>query len=117
MTKPRWERILKTQDLKTIWKSLNWRGTFDNLEGSTPPDNEFKGHFERLLVQETPPSYEVLNKIDTAPHMPILDDPFSYVELDSAISSMKSNKSYSGICPGILKILPITWFMFFSFNF
>ena len=112
-TKPRWERLLESQDLKTIWKSLNWRGTFDNKEGPTPSDDEFKVHFERLLSQETPPSDEVYNNINTAPYVPILDDPFSYSELDSAISSMKSNKSYCGICPGIIKMLPITWFIFF----
>ena len=45
--------------------------------------------------------------------MPILDDPFVYSEFDKVLNSVNSNKSYSGICPGIFKALPITWLMFF----
>ena len=112
-TRPRWAQILECQDLKTIWKSLNWKGTFDNPESSQPSDSEFKNHFERLLVQDNEPTGADLCDIGNAPYVPILDDPFVYSEFDKVLNSVNSNKSYSGICPAIFKALPITWLMFF----
>ena len=48
-----------------------------------------------------------------------MDDPFTLQELQEAVSGMKKNKSFCGICPGVIKLLPISWFMFFLtiFNF
>ena len=45
-TRPRWAQILDSQDMKTIWRSLNWRGTFDHPDDSQPSDSAFKNHFE-----------------------------------------------------------------------
>ena len=44
--------------------------------------------------------------------MPVLDDPFIPSELETVTNSLNTGKSYSGICPGIMKILPISWFIF-----
>ena len=41
-TRPQWARILDTKDPKTIWKSLNWKGTFDDIEENQPSENLFK---------------------------------------------------------------------------
>lgn len=116
-SRPRWAQILDTQDSKTIWKSLNWKGTFENLEGTQPSDNAFKNHFERLLAQENGPTGDEYIDIDSAPYVPVLDDPFGYSEFEKALNSVNSNKSYSGICPGILKALPLEWLMFFMLIF
>ena len=83
-TRPRWARILESQDLKSIWKSLNWRGTFDDPAESQPPDNAFKLHFEQLLSQEANTTGNMVNT-DTAPYIPVLDDPFVYKELENAV--------------------------------
>ena len=110
-TRPRWALILESQDLKSIWKSLNWRGTFDNATESQPPDSAFKNHFEQLFSEDGNPTENLVNT-DTAPHIPVLDDPFLYSELENAVKSLNQNKSFSGICPGILKSLPLSWFLF-----
>ena len=108
---------MESQDSKTIWKSLNWKGTFENLEGTQPADSAFKNHFEKLLTQDNGPTSDEDNDIDNSPYVPVLDDPFTYNEFDKALNSVNSNKSYSGICPGILKALPNTWLMFFMLIF
>ena len=116
-SRPRWAQILESQDSKTIWKSLNWKGTFENLKGTQPSDSIFKNHFERLLTQDNGPTGDEYNDLDNSPYVPVLDDPFAYNEFDKALNSVNSNKSYSGICPGILKALPKTWLMFFMLIF
>ena len=52
-----------------------------------------------------------------APYIPVLDDPFSMQEMMEAVEGGNKNKSYSGICPGIVKILPELWLSFFLFIF
>ena len=111
-TRPRWARILETRDPKYIWKSLNWKGSFDNREETQPSENIFKDHFERLLNQDDTTLTNSNIEIETAPYIPVLDDPFMVNEVDIAMNSLNQNKSYSGICPGILKVLPVSWFMF-----
>ena len=71
----------------------------------------FKDHFEHLLDQcdNTIPENQ---DIETAPYIPILDDPFVNKELETAINSLNQNKSFSGVCPGLLKVFPLPWFMF-----
>ena len=44
--------------------------------------------------------------------MRVLDDAFTFQELDSAIKGTKVGKSYTGICPGLLANLPRMWLIF-----
>ena len=111
-SRPIWARILETRDPKYIWKSLNWKGSFDNREETQPSENIFKDHFERLLNQDDTTVTNSDIELETAPYVPVLDDPFMCNEVDLAMNSLNQNKSYSGICPGILKALPASWFMF-----
>ena len=61
----------------------------------------FKDHFEHLFDQcdNTIPENQ---DIETAPYIPVLDDPFVSNELETAINSLNQNKGYSGIYPGLL---------------
>ena len=113
-TQPRWARILEAKDPKSIWKSVNWKGTFDSTEETQPSENIFKDHFERLLNQADTTITNNDIDVETAPYIPVLDDPFVNNEVVIAINSLNQNKSYSGICPGILKVLP--FFMVYVFN-
>ena len=110
-TRPRWEQILETNDPKYIWKSLNWKGTFDSTVETQPSDNVFKEHFEQLFAQGDNTISEIQD-IETAPYIPVLDDPFVNTELETAINSLNQNKGYSGVCPGLLKVFPLPWFIF-----
>ena len=110
-TRPRYAQILETGDPKLIWKSINWKGTFDNTIESEPSDNVFKDHFENLLNKDDIGIPENQD-IETALYMPVLDDPFIYSELKDAINSLNQNKGYSGICPGLLKVFPFAWLSF-----
>ena len=47
--------------------------------------------------------------------MPVLDDPFNPVEVDQVIQhQIKANKGSGpdGVCPGLLKLLPVQWIIF-----
>ena len=108
---PRWKRIMDEKDSKLIWQAIGWKGEiFDNSENTQPSDDEFKLHFEQLL-NPGGDSVEVPN-IDEAPYIPVLDDPFSALELEQAIKAINIQKSFVGISPGLLTHLPITWFSF-----
>ena len=116
-SRPRWARILERNDPKVIWKSLNWKGSFDDIEKTQPSDSVFKDHFERLLVQND--NSDIVNDVNmnTAPYVPVLDDPFSPSELETVTMALNSGKSYSGICPGIVKVLPVSWFIYIYYLF
>lgn len=66
---------------------------------------------ENLL---NPPNMQIIedDTNEISPYIPVLDDTFTDGELDEAVGSLKINKSYSGICPGITKSLPVSWFFF-----
>ena len=107
---PRWKALLESNDHKKIWKAINWRGNIDSSSEVQPDDEQFRVHFEKLL---NPPQREVTEDDELpSPIIPILDDPFNMQELHTAMSSMNKNKSYIGICPGLIGILPITWLIF-----
>lgn len=107
---PRWKRLLEANDPKSIWKAIDWKGGMNNSNVDRPNDEQFKVHFENLLNPECREEESV--ELESAPMIPVLDDPFTPQELDDAIKSMNKNKSFSGICPGLLPRLPIPWFLF-----
>ena len=65
----------------------------------------FKKHFVQLFDQRDN-SISEIQDIETAPYIPVLDDPFVNSELETAINSLNQNKGYSGVCPGLLKVFP-----------
>ena len=107
---PRWERILATKDPKIIWRSVGWKGQPLSNEENQPSDSEFKIHFENLLNNA---NANLDCDVSDAPMIPVLDDPFHINELSNAIHEVNKNKSYIGVCPGIMSILPISWLLFF----
>ena len=109
-THPRWKRLLDTNDPKLIWKSINWKGNFESDALTTPNDDQFKEHFEHLLGSQ---NIEYEDNLVDSPYVPVLDDPFTMEELSQAVKSLNVNKSFLGICPGIMRKLPISWFTFF----
>ena len=48
-----------------------------------------------------------------SPIIPVLDDPFYMHELHIAAENMSKNKSYIGICLGLVGMLPANWLIFF----
>ena len=112
---PRWKRLLDKEDCKTIWKSINWNGKVSNRNEDRPPDEQFKEHFEELL---NPSDSQGTNEhsdenMEELPYIPVLDDPFTVDELEHAVKALNKNKGYCGICPGIIKVLPVSWLLFF----
>ena len=107
---PRWERILATKDPKIIWRSVGWKGKPIEDTSDQPSESEFKIHFENLLGNG---NANLDCDFSNAPVIPVLDDPFHYNELNKAVKGVNKNKSYVGICPGIISILPIPWLLYF----
>ena len=115
---PRWKRLLDKDDCKTIWKSINWKGKVSNMNEEHPSDEQFKEHFEELLnpsgnQRTDEPSDENMEEL---PYIPVLDDPFTINELELAVKDLNKNKSFCGLCPGLIKALPVSW-LFFLLSF
>ena len=108
---PRWKRLVENNDSKTIWKAINWKGDINEKDTVKPADEHFKFHFENLLNIDQPDCSEI--QFQNSPYIPVLDDPFTLPELDIAVKDLKTEKSYTGICPGIFVNLPLTWLIFF----
>jgi hypothetical protein len=115
----RWERLLDANDSKSIWKAINWKGTFENprSEMLKPSDNEFKCHFEKLLNPNQ--NSDNLYIPNTQVYMPILDDPITIEEVERAIKRQKSGKAagWDGVPPGILKLLSSEWLVLMTLLF
>lgn len=77
-----------------------------------PSEAQFKNHLENQLNAE---NAQTGNSFDVTmvPHIPVLDDPFTSEELRQINCTMNVNKSFCGICPGVFRMLPASWFMFF----
>ena len=108
---PRWKRLFETNDSSTIWKAINWKGQITEKNIIKPDDEQFKLHFEELLNADQNFAPEL--DLDDSPHIPVLDNPFTLLELDDALKDLKTGKSYMGICPGLLMRLPLVWLVFF----
>ena len=110
-TQPRWKNLLEKNDSSTIWKAINWNGTISENNTTQPEDGQFKLHFENLLNPNRNDASE--SDFEDSPHIPVLDNPFTLPEMDVALNQLKAGKSYTGLCPGLLIQLPITWLISF----
>ena len=108
----RWERILQSNNPKTIWQAINWKGGINESEESQLSDSQFKTHFEALLNPHDKNGEEGVD-VSESPYVPLLDNPFTGDELKFVMKSFEKNKSYSGICPGLVSVLPETCIAFF----
>ena len=110
-SQPRWKNLLEKNDASTIWKAINWKGKVSENNAVQPEDGQFKVYFEDLLStdQRNPEDTDLTN----SPYIPVLDNPFNLIELNSALKDVKTGKSYTGICPGLFKWLPMVWLIFF----
>ena len=104
----RWERLLNTNDMKQIWKAINWKGSIANVPSERPSDESFQQHFETLIAQD-----QIVEEIDVSdcPNIPVLDDPISVSETLKSVTQIKPDKAsdLNGIPPGVFKLLPIEW--------
>ena len=107
----RWQKLLESKDPKQIWSAVNWKGNLDekSVEKSRPDDEQFRQHFENLLDPSHLRNVDESVDLECAPYIPVLDDPFTPEELTTVISTMKKNKSYIGICPGLISAFPYNW--------
>ena len=106
----KWKRLLKSNDMRGIWKAIGWNGGLDEKGRDTPSDEEFKVHFEELLNPDALEQSEVID-VSESPYIPILDDEISVQEVIESASSFSENKSYVGVTPAIFKCLSPAWFL------
>ena len=110
-TQPRWKNMLENNDSKTIWNAIDWKGKISDDNSDQPDADQFKLHFEDLLNTDQEDQLDI--DLSDSPYIPVVDDPFTLGEMNSALKDLKAGKSYTGICPGLLVRLPLVWLMFF----
>ena len=108
----RWDRIIKNKDDERIWKAVNWKGEYcevDNKEVERPTDEEFKQFFENFSESHPNVLFDDYGRVT----VPILDDPITEREVSREAKCMNSNKAcgLDGITPGIFKLLPGPWLL------
>ena len=107
----RWKKIFEMKDNRMMWKAIGWNGEPKEESSQAPSDLEFKIHFEELL---NPMGLDDTVIVESNVNIPLLDDVIETKEVEEAIASLNSNKSYVGVDTGFLKILPIGWIMFLT---
>ena len=86
-----WNKILSIRDPKLLWKSINWKGTFDtpNANSEKPSDYQFCEHYRRSLSNaNTEAQYEPLQE----KFIPVLDKDISPDENDFQLRKLKPIK-------------------------
>ena len=106
MNTERWKRLIDSNEAKDIWLAINWKGELSNKENKVVPSpEEFKIHFENLLLTNTDNNLE---DIETAssPYIPVLDDPIIMEEIVTCVNEIKPNKACdrNGNSPGFIKL-------------
>ena len=97
----RWQRLLQCGDDRKIWQAIGWKGKLQDTKNSDKPsDEEFKRHFESLLIPETQIDPET--DVSDMPQIPLLDDPFNPMEVEKAIKTVK-NKAFMGVATGLFR--------------
>ena len=85
----KWTRLLKNNDLRTIWEAIGWNGELlESDETSVPSDEEFKMHFEKLLNPEDLEETEHIC-VNDSPYIPILDDQITVNEVIETVSEQR----------------------------
>ena len=115
----RWQFLLRKNDPKAIWASINWAGKieFRDEDKTRPNDDVFRRHFETLLNPSL--AGAELTVPQTAMCVPILDNPISMGEIRDVISRLCRDKAAGtdGIPPGILKLLDGEWLIILTHLF
>ena len=62
---PRWKRLMDSDDPRSIWKAINWKGNVEE-DAIKPDDNQFKLHFENLLKADTEQNIDI--QVDDSPY-------------------------------------------------
>ena len=110
----RWKRILQADDTKSLWKGIDWKGEFKEVQSKDrPPELAFQEHMERLLNPDQVDSLEYPTSGQVS--IPSLDDPFAFDELDYVVKKqVKPDKGCgpNGTAPGTLKLMPTSWLVF-----
>ncbi len=81
------KRLMEENDCGKIWKAIDWKDEISSNEGSTQPtESQFKIFFEELLN----PLMEEVGEVnfEQAPSIPIVDDPFTFREVETAVSGI-----------------------------
>ena len=112
----RWRRLMESDSPKDIWYAINWKGELNRKENkSSPSPTEFKNHFEKLLlVPETNTSDASNVENLPSPYIPLLDDPITPEEFETAVYKGDPNKACDrqGNSPGVTRILPPAMLVF-----
>ena len=87
------KRLLKSNDIRGIWKAIGWYGVLDAKARDIPSDEEFKVHFEESLNPDALEQSEVID-VSKSWYIPILDDDISVQEVIESASSFSENLSY-----------------------
>ena len=104
----RWRRLMESDSPKDIWYAINWKGELNRKENKTSPSpGEFKTHFEKLLLVPETSTSGVENSLPS-PYIPLLDDPMTEEELETAVYRSNPNKACDrkGNSPGVTRLLP-----------
>jgi exonuclease III len=88
----RWANLLEIKDSKVIWQAINWKGNYKPPinRHDTPSDEDFAKHFHELL---NPPDKCQLTAPQTDTYVPVLDDPITPFEVDTALKRLQVSKS------------------------
>ena len=94
-SQPRWKYLLEKNDASTIWKAINWKGKVSENNIVQPEDRQFKVHFEDLLNTDQRNSEDT--DLTDSPYIPVLDNPFNLIEMNSVKRFKDGEKLYGNM--------------------
>ena len=89
------EKFVRENDASTIWKAINWKGKVSENNIVQPEDRQFKVHFEDLLNTDQRNSEDT--DLTDSPYIPVLDNPFNLIEMNSVKRFKDGEKLYGNM--------------------
>ena len=87
-----WSMVMNSSDTKSLWKKINWKGTFTKSDESKKPDlQDLARHFSEK--GQAGRDSTVLCEVSGSSYVPALDDEISIDEIVSAGKRLKEDKA------------------------
>ena len=87
-----WSMVMNTSDTKSLWKKINWKGTFAKSDESKKPDlQDLAKHFSEK--GQAGRDSTILCEVSGSSYVSVLDDEISIDEIVSAGTRLKEDKA------------------------
>ena len=85
----KWKELTADPDCKKLWDKIDWKGGISGQNSQSPDIEDLAAHFQKLH-EDTENDLEKMEELKSETYVPLLDDPITKLELETALKDMKN---------------------------